>query len=903
MTKSGPDREYSKDDSHSRGRPHKRNSSPSRDYPRNRGRSHDIEESHGTARIWFDELPSESIDGYTDLKAALLAYFMQQKKYVKDPVEIHNIKQKDGETIEEFMERFKIETGRMKGAPKCMRISGFMHGVNNPELIKRLNEHVPKTLEEMMTATAAFIRGETVFASKKKVHTPWKSQDQPKRQNSERRFDLRSQPRDGRGSNKFTPLTRTPKEIFTAESRKFKPPPPMVTPVEKRSSNKFCEFHNDKGHNTDECVQLRKQIEELKVTQSFAQVKEITFSPLAAHKGTRGPLVIEAEISGHVVHRIYVDGGSSMEALGNYRGRGALYKTMDEFYDIEVTITIQRHHRKAWDKRNPSNTIHDSQNAQIPGEGRNTKGMFIGYMINPEGIKPCPDKTEAVLQLPSPRIIKKVQGLNGKLASLNRFISKLAEKSLPLFKTLKKCIKKSYFHWTLDAKQAFKQQKQHLARLPILVAPKPKEELIMYLSASYGAISAVLMTERDTVQTPVYFVSRALQTPELNYTLMEMLVLKLVCAAKRLRRYFQAHLIAVITDQHIKQILADFLVEKPDDAPPKASVIETPQESRTLFTKGTSCVDESGVGLTLTSPKGTEFTYALRFQFTASNNKEEYEALIADLWIATQIGVCNVHVSIDSTLVANQVLGTYVAKEENMVKYLEKAKSLISGFANFSISQAPRSKNKKADALSKIASTSFAHLSKQVLVEDNIVCRFGLPGEIISDNGKQFSDNPFKDWCEKLNIIQRFASVKHPQSNGLVERANQSLGEGIKARLDEGNTNWIEELPHILWAHRTMIKSSHGDTPFSLTYGTKAVIPAEIRMPTYRTAVVNVVHNNQEIRLNLDLLEERRECAAIREAKEKLKMTKYYNTRVRSVTFRPRDFVYCSNEASHAMDG
>ncbi|GKD85889.1 reverse transcriptase domain-containing protein, partial [Tanacetum coccineum] len=74
-------------------------------------------------------------------------------------------------------------------------------------------------------------------------------------------------------------------------------------------------------------------------------------------------------------------------------------------------------------------------------------------------------------------------------------------------------------------------------------------------------------------------------------------------------------------------------------------------------------------------------------------------------------------------------------------------------------------------------------------VWDNIVCRFGLPGEIVSDNSKQFSDNPFKDWCEKLNIIQRFASVKHPQSNGLTKRANQSLGDGIKARLGEGNKN------------------------------------------------------------------------------------------------------------------
>ncbi|GKD49833.1 reverse transcriptase domain-containing protein [Tanacetum coccineum] len=162
------------------------------------------------------------------------------------------------------------------------------------------------------------------------------------------------------------------------------------------------------------------------------------------------------------------------------------------------------------------------------------------------------------------------------------------------------------------------------------------------------------------------------------------------------------------------QILADFLVEKQDENPPNTSVVETLQEPWTLFTNGSSYVDGSGAGLILTSPKGTEFTYALRFQFTASNNEAEYEALIAGLRIAAQMGVRNVQVSIDSKLVANQILGTYVSKEENMVKYFEKAKSLISGFANFSISKVPRS---KADALSKIASTSFSHLAKQVLVE------------------------------------------------------------------------------------------------------------------------------------------------------------------------------------------
>nr|GEZ52491.1 reverse transcriptase domain-containing protein [Tanacetum cinerariifolium] len=100
-----------------------------------------------------------------------------------------------------------------------------------------------------------------------------------------------------------------------------------------------------------------------------------------------------------------------------------------------------------------------------------------------------------------------------------------------------------------------------------------------------------------------------------------------------------------------------------------------------------------------------------------------------------------------------------------------------------------------------------------------------------------------------------------------------------------------------------MIKSNHGDTPFSLTCGTEVVIPVEIRMPTYHTAAVDILYNDKELRLNLDLLEERRERAVICEAKAKLKMTKYYNAWVCGVTFRPGDFVYRSNDASHVVVG
>nr|GEW58383.1 retrovirus-related Pol polyprotein LINE-1 [Tanacetum cinerariifolium] len=125
----------------------------------------------------------------------------------------------------------------------------------------------------------------------------------------------------------------------------------------------------------------------------------------------------------------------------------------------------------------------------------------------------------------------------------------------------------------------------------------------------------------------------------------------------------------------------------------------------------------SGDGLILTSLEGTKFTYALRFEFDATNNESEYEALIAGIRIAEQMGIKNLQTHVDSCIVVNQVNGSYIAKEPGMIQYMRKVKTLANSFKKFSIKQVPRSESQKADALSKIASTSFAHLTKQVLVE------------------------------------------------------------------------------------------------------------------------------------------------------------------------------------------
>ncbi|KAI3790848.1 hypothetical protein L2E82_04222 [Cichorium intybus] len=183
------------------------------------------------------------------------------------------------------------------------------------------------------------------------------------------------------------------------------------------------------------------------------------------------------------------------------------------------------------------------------------EGHFLGYYVTNQGILPNPAKVQDAFETRSPVTLKEMQSLNGKLTALGRFIAKSAEKALPLFNTLKGEVNKDGFKWTTAADEAWKNLKHALGNLPTLSSPIPGEILSIYLSASHEAVSAVLVVERNNTQLPVYFISRVLQGPEVNYLMLEKLVLALVHAARRLRRYFQAHHVEVLTSQPLKQIL------------------------------------------------------------------------------------------------------------------------------------------------------------------------------------------------------------------------------------------------------------------------------------------------------------------------------------------------------------
>ncbi|XP_065007630.1 uncharacterized protein LOC135674021 [Musa acuminata AAA Group] len=623
-----------------------------------------------------------------------------------------------------------------------------------------------------------------------------------------------------------------------------------------------------------------------------------------------------------------------------------------------------------------------------------TSGKFLGFIIHERGIDANPEKIQAIIDMQPPRTIRDLQRLNGRLVALSRFLSRSGDRCLPFFQALKD---PKNFRWTTECERAFEQMKQHLANLPRLASVSPGEKLSLYLAASQHAVSSVLVKENSGDQLPVYYVSHMLSGPEERYPPIEKLALALVLSARKLRPYFQAHPMEVITDQPLQLVLskfdvagrllkwavelgehdiqyiprtaikaqavADFIAEL---TPSTGEELEPPRETWTLHVDGSANAKGAGAGLVLVTPDGHSIERSFRFGFRATNNEAEYEALLAGLQLALEMRVTDIRVITDSQLVARQLDGGYEAPDPTMAKYLAQVKSLATKFAHFELSNVPRSENQRADTLAKWASGSapWAQPETEVLphraievvatvtggapatwvqemlrfkrdgalpdnettarrlrrtqawwveaeplatitesqverfVWRNLITRFGLPQSIVTDNGPQFADRRFQEFCAKHKIQPRFSSVAYPQANGLAEVTNRSIVDGLKRRVSAARSAWIDELPSVLWAMRTTPKTPTGESPYSLTFGTEAVLPSEVAIPTPRTADYSEEATGEGLRSNLDLLEERRANAHQKALSYKRAVARVYNRRVRPQSIKLEDLVLRKIEVS-----
>ena len=172
-----------------------------------------------------------------------------------------------------------------------------------------------------------------------------------------------------------------------------------------------------------------------------------------------------------------------------------------------------------------------------------------------------------------------------------------------------------------------------------------------------------------------------------------------------------------------------------------------------------------------------------------------------------------------------------------------------------------------------------------------VVCRFGIPRALVSDNGKQFDNAKFRNFCAKLGIKNYYSSPAHPQSNGQAEVTIRTLKAALKTKLEDLKGSWVEYLPEVLWAYRTTQKSATLETPFALAFGTEAVAPVEVGIKSPRVELASEEQNDEALRLNLELLDERREQVQQRTEEYQRKTARYYNKRVKPRSYVPGDLV------------
>nr|XP_017221509.1 PREDICTED: uncharacterized protein LOC108198257 [Daucus carota subsp. sativus] len=391
-------------------------------------------------------------------------------------------------------------------------------------------------------------------------------------------------------------------------------------------------------------------------------------------------------------------------------------------------------------------------------------GKFLGFMVNHRGIEANPAKIKALLEMKSPTNIKQVQSLIGRIAALNRFVSKSSEKCKEFFKAVKGASKD--FEWTVECESAFVKIKKHLGEPPLLAKPDEGETLVLYLAVSDYSISAVLVKEDADGQSPVYYVSKRLLDAETRYTSMEKLVYALVHASRKLRPYFQAHKVEVRTAYPLRQImhkpevtgrmmkwaielgqfdidyrprtaikgqaLADFILEfsedgensgllikyDPDLPPqPDAPKEDIPELWWTVHTDGAVNNDGAGAGIVLVSPEGHRLLNAIHFTFQLSNNDAEYEALVGGLKLALEMKVRRLVVKLDSMLVVEHIKGGYQAKGPKTAMYLQCVQRLLDQFEEVQVNKVPREFNGDADALAKLGSQKEASLLGVIRLE------------------------------------------------------------------------------------------------------------------------------------------------------------------------------------------
>ncbi|XP_074265756.1 uncharacterized protein LOC141588200 [Silene latifolia] len=309
-----------------------------------------------------------------------------------------------------------------------------------------------------------------------------------------------------------------------------------------------------------------------------------------------------------------------------------------------------------------------------------TSGKFLGFVVRHRGIEIDQTKIKAINEMPEPKTLKELRGLQGRLAYIRSI-------------------------------------KKYLASAPVLGAPIPGKPLVLYIAAQERSLGAMCAQEiEDRKERALYYLSRTLVGAELNYLPIEKICLALVFAVQKLRHYMQAHTIHVVSKADpIKLSKAKLSPtslrssgaewEISDDLPGEEIFYVDVLPPWQMYFDGAARKDGAGAGVVFVTPQNHLMPYVFTLTQLCTNNMAEYQALILGLQMAIEIGVRDMDIYGDSKLVVNQVLGEYEVKKEDLIPYHQQALQLLNQLEDIQVGHVPRSANKLADALANLAAT------------------------------------------------------------------------------------------------------------------------------------------------------------------------------------------------------